>query len=565
MAPGVADSDATETSPLLGSPNLKQNGKPLNNTLANGIVPENATDQELQRQDSISTSRALQFSGDDEVLKKLKYIIPAISIGVFLAAADQTIVVSSNAKIGSDLEALNLTSWIATAYFLTLTSFQPLYGKLADIFGRKRCLLFAYAIFGAGCLACGLAGDIYQLIVARVFQGIGGGGMTTVVSILMSDIVPLKDRGVWQGLINIIYAAGAGAGAPLGGILADSVGWRWAFMGQVPLCLVGFLGICFLLKLPAREQKAWKENLKRIDFLGAAVLVAAVFGMIFGLDRGSNVAWSLPISYAPLAASIVLCGVFIYVETKMADEPFVPGHIVFDGSMIACYLCNFFSFGGWLAALFYIPLFFQAVDGVSATLASLRLLPSILCGVSGSLAGGFIMKKTGKYYWLTIWAYCLLTLGAITFTVFTGIIANSTVGIIMGTCMCAFGNGAGVTTSLIGLIANAAPEDQAVATACSYLFRSLGSVVGLSLMTTVVNQVLRNSLKSSLGSGTDAEKIVWGVRRSLDYIKTLDPEVAGLVRECYGQATRHGFALMIIIVVGATFSAFFIKEKRLSR
>lgn len=368
-----------------------------------------------------------------------------------------------------------------------------------------------------------------------------------------------------EGIINIIIAAGAGAGAPLGGILADSVGWRWAFLGQAPLCLVGFVGICFLLKLPAREQKAWKDNLKRIDFLGAVVLVSAVFGMIFGLDRGSNVAWSLPVSYAPLIASMVLFGIFIYVESSVAHEPFVPGHVVFDRSMIACYLCNFFSFGGWLAALFYIPLFFQVVDANSATAASLKLIPSILCSVSGSLFAGFVMKKTGRYYWITVWAYCLVTLGAIVFTMFTGVITNSTIGIIIGTCMCAFGNGAGVTTTLIGLIANAAPEDQAVATACSYLFRSSGSVIGLSLMATVVNQVLRNSLKLRLGSVEDAEKIVWGVRRSLDYIKTLDPEVGEAVSECYAQATRHGFMLMITIVAGAAISAFFIKEKKLSR
>lgn len=139
---------------------------------------------------------------------------------------------ASYGQIGSDLEALNLTSWIATSYFLTLTSFQPLYGKLSDIFGRKACLLFAYAVFGTGCLFCGLAQNIHELIAARVrgtnlrdlymtdhfqvFQGIGGGGMTTVVSILMSDIVPLRDRGVWQGVINIIYATGSGIGAPLG-------------------------------------------------------------------------------------------------------------------------------------------------------------------------------------------------------------------------------------------------------------------------------------------------------------------------------------------------------------
>jgi len=218
-----------------------------------------------------------------------------------------------------------------------------------------------------------------------------------------------------------------------------------------------------------------------------------------------------------------------------------------------------------MGAQFYIPLFFQAVDGMSATAASIRWLPSILFGVSGSLSAGFIMKKTGKYYWLTVYAYCLVTLGSIIFTIFAGIITNSTVGIVIGMCICAFGNGTGVTSSLIGLIANAAPEDQAVATACSYLFRSLGSVIGLSLITTVVNQILRTQLESKFGSGREAEKIVEGVRRSLDYIRTLDPEVAAVVRECYAEATRHGFGLMVIVVFGSAVSAFFIREKRLSK
>lgn len=113
-------------------------------------------------------------------------------------------------------------------YFITLTSFQPLYGKLSDIFGRKGCLLFSYAVFGIGCLGCGLAQDMVQLCLARAVAGIGGGGMNSVVSILLSDIVPLRERGVWQGYLNIIFAAGTSTGAPLGGLLADSVGWRWS-------------------------------------------------------------------------------------------------------------------------------------------------------------------------------------------------------------------------------------------------------------------------------------------------------------------------------------------------
>lgn len=112
-------------------------------------------------------------------------------------------------------------------YFLTLTSFQPLYGKLSDIFGRKACLLFAYAVFGLGCLGCGLAQSMTQLCIARAFAGIGGGGMSSVVTILFSDIVSLQDRGIWQGYINIIYAFGTSTGAPIGGLFADSLGWRW--------------------------------------------------------------------------------------------------------------------------------------------------------------------------------------------------------------------------------------------------------------------------------------------------------------------------------------------------
>lgn len=397
---------------------------------------------------------------------------------------------ASYGQIGSDLKALNLTSWIATSYFLTLTSFQPLYGKLSDIFGRKACLLFAYAVFGTGCLFCGLARNINELIAARVccnriilllfmtdvadipqqvFQGIGGGGMTTVVSILMSDIVPLRDRGLWQGIINIIYATGSGTGAPLGGILADYIGWRWyetldlrianciltqlkrAFLAQFPMCILAFTAVSFMLKLPARENTHWKDKLRRIDFLGAIVLVGAVLGFLLGLDRGSNVSWKLPLTIASLSVSVVLFVLFVLVEVYFAAEPFAPGHIIFNRTFFALYGCNFFSFGGWLAALFYIPLYFQAVDGVSATVAGVRLLPSILAGVTGSLFAGVVMKRTGKYYWLTIAAYACLTAGCFAIFLFSGGAMTSLIPMIIGMAVAAFGNGIGVTSTLIGL------------------------------------------------------------------------------------------------------------------
>jgi len=500
-----------------------------------------------------------------EVRKRMVYIMPAIAIGVFLSAADQTLIVSSYGKIGSDLKALNNTSWIATAYFLTLTTFQPLYGKLSDIFGRKNCLLFGYIVFGLGCLFCGLARDIRQLIAARAFAGIGGGGMTTVVSIILSDAIPLRERGQWQGYINIIYAAGAGTGAPLGGILADTIGWRWAFTLQAPLCLAAFAAVSVVLKLPEPDAADWKTKLRRIDFLGAIVLMGAVSTLLVALDRGSNDSWRAPTTLISLGISAPLFILFLIIETRIATEPFAPGNIIFHRSLFACYLCNFFSFSGYLAALFYIPLYFQAVDGLSATQAGLRLIPSVLCGVSGSLAAGFYMRLTGHFYWLTVICYSFLVLGMTTIFLFSGVVAHSTVGMVAGMCVCGFSNGVGVTTSLIGLIANANREHQAVATACSYLFRSLGSVFGVSMSATVANQALRDALGERLSSGKDAVEIADKVRRNLEFIRTLEPEVRAVVADCYARSTRAAFGLEIGLVAGAAVAAWFIREKSLGK
>ena len=335
------------------------------------------------------------------------------------------------------------------------------------------------------------------------------------------------------------------------------------------------------LDLPVPEKSNWRTKLRRVDFLGATVLVGAVFTFLLGLDRGSNVSWSIPLTIVSLCVSIVFFAMFLYVEMRIASEPFAPGHIIFHRSLFACYSCNFFSFGGWLAGIFYLPLFFQAADSVSATGAGLRLLPGIVAGVSGSLFGGAVMKKTGKYFWLTIAGYTSLTIGALVITLLSGTITNSTIGIICGMVMGGFGNGIGVTTTLIGLsklhfpkrvlwkltctVAIAPPQEQAVVTACSYLFRSLGSVIGLSLCSTIVQQSLRTSLRSALHDSKDIDKIVDGVRQSLDFVRTLDPEMRQLVRACYSDATNKGFSFMIAVVSLSLFSAFFIREQKLSR
>lgn len=403
-----------------------------------------------------------------------------------------------------------------------------------------------------------------QLIAARAFAGIGGGGMTTVVSILLSDVVSLRERGTWQGYINVIYASGSAAGAPLGGLLADSLGWRWAFIAQGPLCVVAIIAVSAILHLPKQDHSHWKEKVIKIDFLGAAILVIAVFGFLVGLDRGSNVSWSNPITIAGLCTTPLFI-VFVLVEKHVASHPFAPFRIILNRSLFACYLCNFFSFGGWLASLFFIPLYWQVSGGLRASQAGLLLVPCIASGVSGSLFGGFYMQKTGKYYWITGIAYANLVVGLTIALLFAGTVMESRAIMVVGTCICAFGNGIGVTTTLVGLIANASHADQAVATACSYLFRSLGCVFGISLCATAFNQTLRKTLESALNGDEDAGKIAERVRESLSYFRSLNPELQGVVRECYGQATRAALGVGIGMVAGSAFFAWFIREKRLGK
>jgi predicted MFS family arabinose efflux permease len=358
--------------------------------------------------------------------------------------------VSTYGIIGTDLHALSSTSWIATGYFLTLTASQPVYGKLSDIFGRKECLLFAYLIFGIGSTACGFARNMGELIAARAFAGIGGGGMTVCVSILLSDIVSLRDRGTWQGYINLVYAVGAAAGAPLGGFLADSIGWRWAFIVQGPLCVLATITVGAVLQLPERDASHWKEKLGKIDFLGALILIVAIFGLLVGLDRGSNVGWGHPLTIAGLCTTPLFV-VFVLVEKYVAKNPFAPGHVILDKSLFACYLCNFFAFGGWLAAIFFIPLYWQVIGNYSASEAGLLLMPSIIFGVSGSLFSGIYMKRTAKYYWITVIAYSNLMIGLALVLLFAGIITRNIPIMVIGTSICGFSNGIGVTTTLIGL------------------------------------------------------------------------------------------------------------------
>ncbi|KAG9218346.1 hypothetical protein CCMSSC00406_0007283 [Pleurotus cornucopiae] len=415
-----------------------------------------------------------------------------------------------------------------------------------------------------------------ELIAARAFAGIGGGGMTTVVSIIMSDIVPLRSRGTWQGVLNIVFATGSATGAPLGGFLSDSIGWRWAFLVQVPMTLLAIASVSFALDLPKVEFSDFHAKLKRVDFPGAITLVLAVFFLLFGLDRGGNIAWDDQMTIASLSTFGALCLLFWTIEMEFAKEPFAPRRIIVNRSLIASYLVNFFGMASGLSLLFHISLWLQAVQGKSASAAGVWLLWSIGGSVTGSLGGGLIMQATGKYYYLTLGAYVALFGGGLLITLVTGLITTSFAGLAIGLVLSSLGNGSGITTSLIALIANAGPKDQAIATA--------GSVIGLSVGSSLVQGTLRSALQKKL-EGADIDEVhsfelacshwkilisfvlqlIRRVRESLTYVDTLDPSVQAAVRSSYAQAVQATLLFTTSMGALAAISAVFIKEEPLTR
>ncbi|KAK1221188.1 hypothetical protein PQX77_016000 [Marasmius sp. AFHP31] len=524
---------------------------------------------EPQNHGAIQTSQSTQTVGENgtetgKSTAQLISIIGPLTIGIFLSAMDQTVIVASYPSIGNELKQLQKTSWIATSYMLTVTTFQPLYGKLSDIFGRKTCLLFAYCVFGVGCLLCGLSKTMDQLILARALAGIGGGGIPTVGTIIISDVVPLRSRGTWQGLINIIFSTGSMIGAPLGGLMADTIGWRWAFLIQVPIVITAFLLVSVALHLPRTEASDFKTKIKRVDFFGAVTLIFFVFFFLFGLERGGNVAWNDQYTTGALAISGVSFVLFALTEMKWAREPFAPRRIIVNPSLIAAYLVNFFAVASQMSMIFQASLYYQAVQSFSAARAGLAIIPTIVGSVLGSLTGGLVIQATGKYYLITALACFLQVVGTLDVVLGSGIVFTSVAGISAGLFLAGLGSAGAVTTSLVALISNAGKEDQAIATAVSYLFRSLGAVVGISVGSTILQDTLRSILRHRL-TGHDVNEIVRRVRESLQYLDQLDSETRAIVKTSYESSIHATMWYSVGLAVCTFVFSLFIKEKPLSR
>ncbi|KAK9702561.1 hypothetical protein K7432_011199 [Basidiobolus ranarum] len=476
---------------------------------------------------------------------KLLLVFLGLALAILLAGLDQTIVATALPKIASDFNAFNQISWVATAYMLTATACQPLYGKFSDIFGRKAAFLFAIVIFEVGSALCGCSQNMTMLIVARAVAGIGGAGIQGMVFIIISEIVPIRERGKYQGFIGATYGISSVLGPLLGGIFTDDVTWRWAFYINLPIGALTVIVVFLFLHLPT-PQGSLKEKIKRIDFIGTILLLAFIITLLLPTQwGGSTYPWNSPKIIALYCVSGVLLIAFVIVEYRYAAEPIVPCRLFAMRTPLFTFITMFFFGMAFFGLIYYIPLYFQIVRGESATSSGLEMLPMMLSASALSIITGIMISKTGI---IVIWCW----VGSVIMTVGTGLLtvwnANSGRGDQIGFLLIlGFGAGCCVQTLIFAGQSAVPHKDMGVVTALCAFFRSVGGVLGIAIFGALFN----NKLTTGLGN-LDFDIPIKEATNNFNFINTLPAGEREQVIDVYVSVLRTLF-IIATVMSGLTF------------
>ncbi|GAB3154796.1 hypothetical protein GCM10027290_49800 [Micromonospora sonneratiae] len=422
--------------------------------------------------------------------RQILLLMGGLMTGMLLAALDQTIVGTALPTIVGELGGISHYSWVVTAYLLASTASTPLYGKMADLYGRRPVFLFSIGTFLVGSLLAGLSQDMTQLVVTRGIQGLGAGGLMTLAFTIISDVVSARDRGRYQGLFGAVFGLSSVAGPLVGGYFAET-NWRWIFYVNVPLGILAIL-VCYrVLRLIPFQRRDHS-----LDWLGAALLVAGVSCLLLALSWGGNeYAWGSSVIIGLFVAGAVLSVLFLLQEARVG-EPILPLKLfrrrTFALANAAGFVLGLVMFG----SIIFIPLYLQIVKGASPTRSGLLMLPMMAGVIVTSVLTGRAMSRTGRYKWYPVAGSVVLLVGMLLFTRLQ--VATSlwlafgymvVIGVGLGLCM----------QSLILAAQNAVDlRDLGAGTSAATFFRSLGGSFGVAILGAVLSTRLNSELSGRM-------------------------------------------------------------------
>ena len=478
--------------------------------------------------------------------KEILGAFSGLMMAMLLASLDQTIVSTALPTIAADLGGLRHISWVVTGYLLTATVSGPLYGKIGDLYGRKRVFEIAIGIFLIGSALCGLAGSFLQLVLFRAVQGIGAGGLLVLAITIIGDLVSPRERGRYQGYVGAVFAFSSVIGPLLGGMLTDNLSWRLIFWINPPLGVVALIVIHRVLRLQRSTTKP------TLDIAGAGLLVVAVVSALLVLTwGGSEFPWLSPLIGALLATSLVGF-VLLVAQERRAREPLIPPslfHInVFNTANVLAFLVGICFFG----SISFLPLFLQIVIGMSASFSGLLLLPLLGGIIVASVTSGRIVSHTGHYRIFPIAGTLLMTAGM--FLLSRMSTTTSTLQAVLS--MMVLGLGIGTFMQILTLVVQNAVDarDLGAGTAATSFSRSLGGSVGVALF----GAILGSGLVSHLGSVSSGASHL--IDTAPARILSLQPARLALIQTAYQQSLSKAFLVGTALSLVAFGVSFILKE-----
>src|ERR1700730_11265264 len=425
-------------------------------------------------------------------------VLGAILLTLFLGALDQTVVGTALPRIVTDLNGNGLYSWVVTAYLLSSTVTVPVYGKFSDVFGRKPMLLIGVGIFLVGSWLSGLSQNMAELIAFRALQGLGAGAIFPIALAVIGDLFSARERGRYQGLFGAVFGLSFIVGPFLGGWLTDNASWRWVFYVNLPIGIAALAVIATVLPY-SRGRRA---SVLDLDFLGIALFSLGVVPLLLGLtnkgqsdSRGVLYDWTDPRVGGLMLVGLVILAVFAVVEAR-TKEPIVPLDLFRNRAYAASKVAVFLFAAGMFTAVIFLPRYYQAVKGDTATQSGYEVWPLLVGLIGGSIGSGLLISRIGRYKWIIVGSTLPLIAGAYLMTHLT---ASTDTWTLWGWM---FLLGLGVGPSLAGFtvaIQNAVPlTERQRATSNLTFFRQIGGSVGLAVADTVFASTFTDKLPGAL-------------------------------------------------------------------
>ncbi|WP_084718656.1 MFS transporter [Streptacidiphilus carbonis] len=505
-------------------------------------------------------SPTAQFGDAELTPRQLRLVFAGLMMALLLAALDQTIVATALPRIVGELHGLQHMSWVVTAYLLASTIGLPVYGKLGDLLGRKSVFQFAIAVFLVGSALSGWAHSMDELIAYRAIQGIGGGGLMIGVQAIIGDVVSPRARGRYMGLISAVFGLSSVAGPLLGGWFTDGPGWRWCFYVNLPLGLAALVVTSLVLK--PRRRRAEGERRPRLDVLGSLLLAVTGTCLVLATSwGGSQYAWSSPVILGLIGGAVLSLLLFPPAERRAA-EPVIPLRLFRDGVFNVSGAIGVVVGVALFGAASYLPSFLQMVDGASATVSGLKMLPMMGGIVLASVASGQLISRTGRYKLYPIVGGALSTVGMAGL----GLLHTDSSYLVQSAGMAVLGLGVGLALPVMVLaVQNSVdPRDLGAATSANNYLRQIGGSVGAAVFGTLFNSRLTHQLQQRLphvGGGGGAAPPTDSITPEL--VRSLPAPLRLAYVDSYAAAMPRVFLYLAPVLALGFLLAFLLKEKPL--